>query len=391
MEYTIQRELGKGGQGVTFLAESDDGIHYVLKEVDDSEQAQEEVERLTALNQQGGHENVVQVIGTADGSHVYDDDAQDGRTYVVMEFVEGDTLTKTLPLPLEEATWWKWFEPILKGFHHIHTNGVVHRDVKPDNIMMRNVGSNLVPIIIDFGIAKPANPFADGYIGGTPPYCPPESGISKSGDGGQLLPLIGPPSDIYSLAVMSYEVLYNELPTTQDDAADTAEMLHKLHRDGSPFAMALAKALERNPGDRPQSVFDWIIDMATPRIESRPLRELDDDDPFEPTKTSSAGAGMRVAQLRGQIEEEFGLPDGSLVLLKDDGRPAHGTMLLKNLRDQHVPTSVVRPTDTLRFLSEIIGQRYGLKVDRVKFVNPREPSQEHYHGKNLIGNVFPSF
>ena len=392
MKYRILDQLGEGGQGITFLAENDDGIEYVLKDVGDNERAQEEVEPLTRLNQGGGHENVVQVIATADGGDVYDecDDAQDGRTYVVMEFVEGDTLTQTLeehPPPWKEVNWWKWFIPILKGFHHIHTNGVVHRDVKPDNIMMRRKGYGFVPVVIDFGLAKPAYPFSDGVIGGTPPYCPPESGN---------LPQIGPPSDIYSLAVMSYEVLFGELPR-RGNAANTAIMRYNLGERGSPFTKALEKALATDPGDRPQSVFDWIIDMAIPPTGGSPLDDdgqfepLDDDEPFELSKTSSASIGMRVAQLRGQIEEEFGLPHGSLVLLQDDGTPAHGAMLLKNLRNQHIPTSRVRSTDNLRYLSEIICKRYGLRRDSVKFVNPHEPSQEHYHGANLIENVFPSF
>jgi eukaryotic-like serine/threonine-protein kinase len=141
---------------------------------------------------------------------------QDGIDYLVMECVEGDTLAKRLekgPLPLEQVL--KYGAQIANALDKAHRRGVVHRDLKPGNIMLTSSGAKL----LDFGLAKPAAPVLtgatlsaatprapmtkEGRIVGTFQYMSPEQVEGKELDG---------LSDIFSLGAVLYEMVTGKRP-----------------------------------------------------------------------------------------------------------------------------------------------------------------------------------
>jgi eukaryotic-like serine/threonine-protein kinase len=206
--YEIQAPLGTGGMGEVYRARDtrlgrDVAIKILPKDMSaDSERKQRfqrEAKTISSLN----HPNICTL---------YDVGSQDGLDYLVMECVEGETLAKRLekgPLPIEEVL--KYAVQIASALDAAHRNGVVHRDVKPGNVMLTRTGAKL----LDFGVAKPAaalmsgvtltsaapaqSPVTqEGIIVGTFQYMSPEQIQGKDLDGR---------SDIFSFGAMLYEML----------------------------------------------------------------------------------------------------------------------------------------------------------------------------------------
>jgi len=136
-----------------------------------------------------------------------------GRTanghYLVMEYLEGETLRARLargPLPVDEAL--TILEPLVHAVAAAHARGIVHRDIKPDNVFLRRTeDGGVAPKLLDFGISKLSDAQAltlTGAVIGTPEYLAPEQVIDSS--------RTGPPTDVYQLGVMLYEMLTGVSP-----------------------------------------------------------------------------------------------------------------------------------------------------------------------------------
>jgi eukaryotic-like serine/threonine-protein kinase len=187
---------------------------------------------------------------------IYDTCSRDGVEAIVMELVRGSTLRQLLDhegaLDARRAT--DIAVQVARALDHAHRNGLVHRDVKPGNILLSEDGRVLVT---DFGIAKAASEGADltevGQVVGTAKYLSPEQVRGESVDAR---------SDVYALGVVLYEMLGGRPPFTGDNSTATAVArltsdavpLHQLRHDVPPeLEEAVCTAMELEPADRQQS------------------------------------------------------------------------------------------------------------------------------------------
>ncbi|MEN3332006.1 MAG: eukaryotic-like serine/threonine-protein kinase [Blastocatellia bacterium] len=221
--YRIERELGRGGIGVVYLAR-DERLHsmpVVIKFLlDDSSQSAwlakkflQEAEALTRIN----HPGVVRVIDR--------DRAEDGKPFFVMEFINGKPLRSVMQaegMDLEYVA--ALVRQIGPALNAAHREGVFHRDLKPENIMLETLSSGDEQIkLIDFGIAIVRDSQAGatteaGLVAGSLNYIAPEQLMGEA---------IGPASDIYALAIIVYEMVTGRRPFNPD-SPNTAVAVHQL-------------------------------------------------------------------------------------------------------------------------------------------------------------------
>ena len=285
-EYEIVRVLGAGGFGITYLAFDHqlDGP-VALKEyfpagiavrskrsrVVAASTASDEVfawgldrfiDEARAIHR-FRHPNVVRV-------HRYV--KAHGTAYIVMEYVEGESLAAILETrgPLPATEWRRWLDSLLDGLAHVHGHGYLHRDIKPGNIVVRAADGK--PVLIDFGSARVAARDRTHTRVLTPEYAPIEQ---HSSQGAQ-----GPPTDIYALAAVSYRALTGNPPPSAPDRVldDQYEPLAGRVASGDPaWLAALDRGLALRPEERPQTVTAWRATMVTVT-----------DDPITPHHASSA-------------------------------------------------------------------------------------------------------
>jgi beta-lactam-binding protein with PASTA domain/tRNA A-37 threonylcarbamoyl transferase component Bud32 len=209
--YRLQRRIGSGGMADVYLAE-DETLHrqVAIKILADRytqdagfvERFRREATAAAGLN----HPNIVSI---------YDRGESNGTYYIAMEYIEGPTLkeeiTSRAPLPEAEAVGYAL--QALQALEFAHRRGVIHRDIKPHNMMLTPDG---LLKVTDFGIARAANQVEMTEVGsivGTAQYLSPEQARGQT---------VGPQSDIYSLGVVLYEMLTGEVPFTGSSAVEIA-------------------------------------------------------------------------------------------------------------------------------------------------------------------------
>lgn len=258
------------------------------------------------------HPNIVQV---------YDLDVVEGVYFMVMEYIEGETLSQRLNrlhhqgkrIPLPEML--HIVVAVGEALHYAHEQGMLHRDIKPANIMFRSDGS---VVLADFGVAKILNASssitASGAVAGTPAYMAPEQWTSDEPD---------KRSDIYSLGVVLYQVVTGELPFT----AETPGRLMFKHLSEPPpsprklFAdipleleLVILRAMAKEPQERYQTAQELVADLR------EVLYEVESTAPTGVFKRPSRAAlGERGADLTGSTARRrsplLWLGAGALILL----------------------------------------------------------------------------
>ena len=252
-EYELTEELGRGGMGVVYKArQASLGRNVALKmmlrgawaSAADMARFRAEAEAAARLN----HPHVVPV---------YEVGEQDGHPYFSMKYVAGSTLSARLaegPMPPRETA--ELLVPVCDAIEYAHQNGLLHRDLKPSNILLDEEGR---PHVSDFGLAKRVEAGESwtrtGAIIGTPSYMAPEQ---AAGNRGQL----GPPSDVWSLGAVLYQMLTGRPPFQAATAVDTVLLVLEQEplpprllnpRADRDLEMIALKCLQKPPALRYQS------------------------------------------------------------------------------------------------------------------------------------------
>jgi serine/threonine-protein kinase len=239
--YWITRIIKQGGQGSVYQGIDQHGRIYAIKEMRDH--FTDPKERIEAMHRFDAEADILQRLNHPRVPRVYSHFTDEGRHYLTMDFVSGDDLDHIVAqrgaIPEHEVL--GWAEQICDVLDHLHSEGLVYRDVKPSNIMLDQNGDIK---LIDFGIAKILTPSNRGGTQiGTPGYAPPE----------QYQGLATPASDIYALGATLHHLLTGRDPT--DEPPFSFPPPHTLNSSISQRTSdALMRALQMKPEDRYSSV-----------------------------------------------------------------------------------------------------------------------------------------
>jgi serine/threonine protein kinase len=281
---------------------------------------------------------------------VFDVGEEDGQPYIVMEYVEGETLAELMkrdgPVPPERAV--ELLLQICAGLEHAHAAGLVHRDIKPQNLLLRTDG---VVKIADFGIARTGQATQLTQVGtvlGTVAYLAPEQAAGER---------VTSAADIYSLGAVAYELLSGRTPYQYESLADLAlkqlEPPPPLGEVPPPIEQAVMRALAYRPEDRPESAS--VLGRELSRRETTAVTEAMGEPPPRPgTRTIHISQRALVLALAGLVVFllAFGL---GYAVLGDDGQSSSPTT---TERVDVVPRGRT-PSESARLLAEWLRERSG--------------------------------
>ena len=270
--YELDKEIGRGGMGIVFKAKDRRLKRTVAVKLLPPELAFRSEIRTRFLREaetaaQLSHPNIVPIYAV---------DEKGGLVYFVMGFIDGDNLAKRIkdhgPMPPDEVR--RILREVADALAYAHANKVVHRDIKPDNILLDAQSQR--PMVTDFGIARAISDGSDarltatGIAIGTPAFMSPEQSAGDRDLDGR--------SDLYSLGVVAYQMLCGDLPF---NANSTPALLVK-HLSERPIpidqrasvppdlARVVMLLLEKNPDDRFQTASELKTALETGNVPALP-------------------------------------------------------------------------------------------------------------------------
>ena len=276
--YELDREIGRGGMGIVYKAKDRRLKRPVAVKLLPPELAFRSEIRSRFLKEaetaaQLSHPNIVPI---------YSVDERDGLVYFVMAFVDGENLAARLHSQgrLDATESRRILKEVAEALAYAHERGVVHRDIKPDNILLCADDDGRV-MVTDFGIARAVSEGSDsrltatGMAIGTPAYMSPEQSMGERDIDGR--------SDLYALGVVGYQMLAGELPF---NAPSTPALLVKqiserptpidVHRPDAPpdLARAVMMLLEKDPANRFPSADALVTALDTGDVPELPSSSM---------------------------------------------------------------------------------------------------------------------
>jgi len=260
-DYELLEEIARGGMGVVYKARQTtlDRIVAVKMILAGNLASQADIERFHVEAQAAAnlrHPNIVAIHEV--GKHA-------GQHYFSMDYVEGQSLADMVresPLSGERAA--AYVKTIAEAIEYAHQQGTLHRDLKPSNVLIDDTDQ---PRVTDFGLAKRIEGDSaltgTGQILGTPSYMPPEQAAANRGE-------VGPPSDVYSLGAVLYELLTGRPPFKAETPLDTLMQVlevepvsprllnPKIHKDLETIAL---KCLQKSPKSRYATAAELAADL----------------------------------------------------------------------------------------------------------------------------------
>ncbi|PTI07260.1 Stk1 family PASTA domain-containing Ser/Thr kinase [Staphylococcus xylosus] len=295
--YKVTKKLGGGGMSRVYLAEDSIlkrsvAIKAIRIPAGEKEEAikrfEREVHNLTQLS----HDNIV---------NVFDVTEDDENFYLVMEYIEGLTLSEYIQKnqPLDVDTILNFINQIINGIKHAHDTKIVHRDIKPQNIL---VDKNQTLKILDFGIAKALSETTmteTNHVLGTVQYLSPEQARGDITDNG---------TDIYSMGVVLYEMLIGKPPFSGETAVSIAikhiqDPMPNVTDERSDIRQALSnvvlKATEKDKMERYQSVREMQNDLETVMSDERASEER-----YQSSIANTKTVPINKSEIANQTREE---------------------------------------------------------------------------------------
>jgi len=396
-DYRLLRRLGEGGMGSVYLAYKEDENHqFAIKVLSDQlagnqaylDRFRREAKSGSLLN----HPNIVRCIAAGE-------DQNTGKHYLAMEFVDGPSAHNLLDrmgrMPVGDVV--RIALDIARALEYLHTRNFVHRDIKPDNILITQAG---VAKLADLGLAKrmdDASPLtATHQAFGTPYYMPYEQAINAKNADSR--------SDIFALGATLYHLVTGEVPFKGNSPGEIAERkmegdflpAHAINLEVPPVLSGiLSRMMARNPRDRFQTASELIVHLERSNLAASlpsfvelsqaladPLMRARLTAPSDSTQPDLEGASRRkFAKAAKVVENSQSASDAVIWHLRfrdaqGQWRKSKGTVsqILDHLRARRLPKDVEAarlPQGEYKLLSELPEFREALAIARA------EPKHEH--------------
>jgi eukaryotic-like serine/threonine-protein kinase len=294
----IEKLLARGGMAEVYLGthlnlERSVAIKFLHSYIEEEPLLLERFRREARVVAALRHPNIVQI---------FDFDTADGHPFIVMEYLKGPTLATYLRhlhqrkkrIPSDQVA--RLLNELSRALDYAHGQGVVHRDIKPGNIMLHNKSEDMAldrpltddveAVLTDFGLVRIMNASsqtASGTVSGTPAYMSPEQARGDPTDHR---------TDIYSLGIVLYEMLAGRVPFEADS---TLTILHmQIHTPPSPIPgipasvqSVIDRALQKNPDDRYKTSRELASDYASAIGLNAPVMPVPEPHPVRPVPSET--------------------------------------------------------------------------------------------------------